>query len=94
MLDLLLTNCPERVHEVKVVDNLSGSDHDVVSFVVVGCRQSVHVSKRSARRQTSTSLGMSWPPFCGTVVQEGAWRKPGGNSRIYCSQQWINASLR
>ena len=46
VLDLLLTNCPDRVQKVEVVDNLSGGDHDAVDFLVEVGRQVAQRSKR------------------------------------------------
>ena len=33
-LDLLLTNNPDRISNVRVVDGLPGADHEAVDFVV------------------------------------------------------------
>ena len=33
-MDLVFTNCPNSVSSVEIVDNLPGTDHDAVQFVV------------------------------------------------------------
>ena len=47
VLDLLLTDCSERVHKVEVVVNFSDADHVAVQFLVEAGRR---VAQRSRRK--------------------------------------------
>ena len=74
MLDLLLTNCPDRVQKVEVVENLSGGDHDAVDFLVEVGRQ---VAQRSKSKVYNLNLGTSWLQSHGTAAQEGVLMRTG-----------------
>ncbi len=83
VLDLLLTNRPDMVLKVEVVDNFSDSDHDAVHFIVqVGrkvtprSKRKVHIFRRADFEQFRNLLAtVPWDCCFLEGSIEGGWMK-------------------